>query len=76
MGGGELISFNRCSNEIRELVRTAHHVFLVEDTLGKAAEKARAAILGNLSARAEECGLRIKVSSEGKQILLITAGAM
>ena len=74
--GIKLVLLRGRSDEIREFVRSADEVFLIENAFGQSSEKARHAILQNLPARAEQSRARKKIAADVQQIVLVAARAM
>jgi SAM-dependent methyltransferase len=56
--------------------RRMNQILLIEDSLGKTAEKARKAVLKNLAAWAEQRGRRVEAAPKRNQIVFRAAGSM
>lgn len=66
-----------CSrNEVGELVSALLYVRKVKHPFGESLEKARRASLQHITARAQKCCARGKLSAEGKQVALIPTCAV
>ncbi len=63
-------------DEIGQLVRAPHEIFLVKDTLRQAPEEPRHPVLQNLTTRAQQRRVRVERLPERKEIGFVPAGPM